>query len=106
VLTSDFGQQVDDFLSWVDPEPLAAASVAQVHAARLSGGTDVVVKIQRPGIADVVERDLDILFRLARTLESRTHWARSLWVSRNSPEALRTHCTKSLTSPSTATTCT
>jgi ubiquinone biosynthesis protein len=78
VLTSDFGQQVDDFLSWVDPEPLAAASVAQVHAARLSGGTDVVVKIQRPGIADVVERDLDILFRLARTLESRTHWARSL----------------------------
>jgi ubiquinone biosynthesis protein len=78
MLTSDFGQQVDDLFSWVDPEPLAAASVAQVHEARLAGDRDVVVKIQRPGIADVVERDLDILFRLARTLESRTQWARSL----------------------------
>ena len=54
-----------------DREPLAAASIAQVHAARLRSGENVVVKIQRPGIEPVVERDLDIVLRLARTIEAR-----------------------------------
>ncbi|MFI1995387.1 ABC1 kinase family protein [Actinoplanes sp. NPDC020271] len=66
----------------VDPEPLAAASVAQVHAARLADGTPVVVKVRRPGIATIVERDLDILLRLAGVLEARTPWGRSLGVRR------------------------
>ena len=61
-----------------DREPLAAASVAQVHSARLPSGAEVAVKVQRPGIRTVVERDLDIVARLARSLESRTSWARSL----------------------------
>jgi ubiquinone biosynthesis protein len=78
VLRAELGDQVDDVVSWVDPEPLAAASVAQVHAGRLATGEDIVIKIQRPGITDLVERDLDILFHLARTLEGRTQWARSL----------------------------
>ncbi|WP_436534395.1 ABC1 kinase family protein [Actinoplanes sp. HUAS TT8] len=64
----------------VDREPLAAASVAQVHAARLADGTPVVVKVRRPGIAAVVERDLDILIRLADVLEARTSWGRSFGV--------------------------
>lgn len=55
-----------------DPEPLAAASIAQVHAARLRSGAPVVVKVQRPGIRPVVERDLDIVFTLARTIEARS----------------------------------
>jgi ubiquinone biosynthesis protein len=80
VLTSEWGLAVDDVFAWVDPEPLAAASVAQVHAARLPDGTDVVVKVQRPGVAAVVEGDLDILLTLARTLEARTQWGRSLGV--------------------------
>ncbi len=78
VITSELGRPVDQVFAFVDPVPLAAASVAQVHAARLPDGTDVVVKVQRPRVADVVERDLDILARLARTLESRTYWGEAL----------------------------
>ncbi|MBA2444303.1 MAG: AarF/ABC1/UbiB kinase family protein, partial [Nocardioidaceae bacterium] len=78
LIQSELGRPVDEVFGAIDPLPLAAASVAQVHAARLPGGEDVVVKVQRPGVAETVERDLDILFRLARTLESRTSWGRSL----------------------------
>ncbi|MEU4545838.1 ABC1 kinase family protein [Nonomuraea dietziae] len=68
---------LDAFASF-DRTPLAAASIAQVHAARLRSGEEVVVKIQRPGIGAVVARDLDIVARLAATLETRTKWGRSL----------------------------
>ena len=78
VLSDELGPRVDSVFCTVDAEPLAAASVAQVHTARLADGSDVVVKVQRPGVAHVVERDLDILRRLARTLEGRTDWGRSL----------------------------
>jgi ubiquinone biosynthesis protein len=64
----------------IDPEPLAAASIAQVHAARLRTGADVVVKVRRPDVVDLVERDLDIIGRLARRLEFRAAWARTLGV--------------------------
>ena len=76
-LREEFGVPVEEVFAEVDPVPLAAASVAQVHAARLLSGAEVVVKVQRPGIRAVVERDLDIVRRLARTLEQRTRWARA-----------------------------
>ncbi|MCU7723104.1 AarF/UbiB family protein [Actinoplanes sp. KI2] len=82
VLRAELGRPIDEAFAKVDPEPLAAASVAQVHSARLADGTPVVVKIQRPGIAAVVERDLDILQRLAGTLEDRTSWGRSFGARR------------------------
>ncbi|MEJ7741849.1 MAG: AarF/ABC1/UbiB kinase family protein [Nocardioidaceae bacterium] len=72
------GRPVGDVFTEIDPQPLAAASVAQVHAAGLPGGEAVVVKVQRPGVAETVQRDLDILSRLALTLEARTSWGRSL----------------------------
>lgn len=78
VIAAELGA-TDAFGSF-DPTPLAAASVAQVYRATLKDGTDVVVKVQRPGIRAVVERDLDIMDRLARTLEERTKWARRLGV--------------------------
>lgn len=78
VLNAELGRPVDEVFASVVPQPLAAASVAQVHAARLPGGADVVIKVQRPGIAQVVERDLDVLHRLARTLQARTSWGRAL----------------------------
>ncbi|MEV0980913.1 AarF/UbiB family protein [Streptomyces sp. NPDC049915] len=77
-LLAGFGAPVTEVFADFDREPLAAASVAQVHAAVLRDGTRVVVKVQRPGIRDAVERDLDIVERLARTLENRTEWGRTL----------------------------
>src|SRR6266540_906071 len=80
VLTAELGGAVDEVFAEFDRRPLAAASVAQVHAARLRSGAEVVVKVQRPGIRSVVERDLDILARLARTIERSTRWGRSMGV--------------------------
>lgn len=63
-----------------DTEPIAAASVAQVYAATLPGGDPVVVKVQRPGITGVVERDLDIVQRIARSIERNTDWGKAIGV--------------------------
>ncbi|SMC62146.1 ABC1 kinase family protein [Kibdelosporangium aridum] len=79
VLSEELGQP-DAVFAEVDATPLASASVAQVYKAKLIDGTDAVVKVQRPGIGVIVERDLDIMYRLARTLEERTQWARRLGV--------------------------
>jgi ubiquinone biosynthesis protein len=64
----------------IDREPLASASIAQVHAATLRTGERVVVKVLRPGVASLVERDLDIIARLARRTEARAAWARAIGV--------------------------
>jgi len=80
VLTEELGAPPHQLYADFDPEPLAAASVAQVYMARLPEGADVVVKVQRPGIATVVDRDLDIVRRLARLLERNTDWGRSMGV--------------------------
>ena len=64
----------------IDREPLAAASIAQVHAATLRTGEQVVVKVLRPGVTSLVERDLDIIARLARRAEARAAWARTIGV--------------------------
>lgn len=77
-LAGYLGRPVDEVFASIDHEPMASASVGQVHAARLVDGSEVVVKLQRPGIAETAERDLDILARLAATLEARTEWGRAL----------------------------
>lgn len=61
--------RLDDHFAHIEPRPLAAASIAQVHAATLRDGTEVVVKVQRPGVRAVVERDVAVLHALARTIE-------------------------------------
>jgi ubiquinone biosynthesis protein len=82
VITQALGVPAAEVFAELEPEPAAAASIAQVHKARLhcaDGPGDVVaVKVQRPGIRATVEQDLDILQRLAARLEKRTRWARAV----------------------------
>ena len=78
VIESDLGVSIDDVYADVDPLPLAAASVAQVHRAHLHDGTPVVVKVQRPAARAQVEADADIIGRLAQRAEARTRVGRNL----------------------------
>jgi ubiquinone biosynthesis protein len=69
-LREDLGGEPEDVFARFDPEPLAAASIAQVHRAQLKDGTEVVVKIRRPGITDTIEADLRLLARIATVAEA------------------------------------
>ncbi|MDA8429404.1 MAG: 2-polyprenylphenol 6-hydroxylase [Geobacteraceae bacterium] len=68
-IQSELGGPVEQFFAEIDPEPLAAASIAQVHRARLKTGEDVVIKVRRPGIVAVVESDISALMALAGLAE-------------------------------------
>ncbi len=61
----EFGKPIHEVFRTFDPSPLAAASIAQVHSAVLTTGEAVVVKVQRPGIGALVQRDLKVLAWLA-----------------------------------------
>ena len=78
VLQRELEAPVEMVFGHIDPEPLAAASIGQVHRAALRNGRPVVVKVQRPGIQDIVEQDLEIAQRLSGMLERRTAWGRDL----------------------------
>jgi ubiquinone biosynthesis protein len=70
IIEAQLGQPVAELFATFDELPLAAASIAQVHTATLRDGTSVIVKVQRPGIEEVIQADLEILFCIARLLES------------------------------------
>ena len=69
LIEAQLGQKIGDVFSRFDIEPLASASVAQVHAAQLKSGEEVVVKVIRPGLKPVIAQDLAWLFLLARAAE-------------------------------------
>lgn len=69
-IESEFGQPLDKLFSEFDAEEIATASMAQVHRATLFDGREVVVKVQRPGIAPIIRSDLAILYYLARIGEA------------------------------------
>jgi ubiquinone biosynthesis protein len=68
-LEEDLGAPLEEIFQEVDATPLAAASVAQVHRATLKDGTNVVLKIQRPGIRSKIESDMRLLAHLASLAE-------------------------------------
>lgn len=69
VFIEDLGTPPEEVFATFDPDPIASASIAQVHTATLRSGEDVVVKIQRPGIAGRLAPDVAILERVASVLE-------------------------------------
>src|SRR5688572_7054060 len=78
-LTAAFGRPIDAVFAAFEKTPLAAASIAQVHAARLPDGREVVVKILRPNVAALIQRDVEVLYAIASLAER--YW----------PEAHRLH---------------
>ncbi|MGH3308887.1 MAG: ABC1 kinase family protein, partial [Nocardioides sp.] len=71
VVEADLGRPLEEVFRWVDRTPLAAASIAQVHAATLRTGESVVVKVQRPTVARLVRDDLRVMAWLAPKLVGR-----------------------------------
>ena len=68
-LREDLGDEPEAVFARFDVEPLAAASIAQVHRAQLKNGTEVIVKIRRPDIRNVIEADLRLLDRVAAAVD-------------------------------------
>ena len=67
-LHDQFGTELDRIFAKIEEEPIAAASIAQVHRAMLTSGENVVVKIQRPGIEPIIKDDLNVLYMIADLL--------------------------------------
>lgn len=74
-LLLELGKPIDEVFVTFDPLPLAAASIGQAHAATLLDGTEVVVKVRRPGVVEQVEEDLEILQNIATTASHRWEFA-------------------------------
>lgn len=71
ILKQDLGPRyMEDIFADIDPVPLASASIAQVYAATLVTGEEVVIKIQRPGVEDILVTDLNFLYYSAVMLET------------------------------------
>jgi ubiquinone biosynthesis protein len=64
-----FGRRIADIFEQFDAEPVASASIAQVHFARLKGGREVAVKVLRPGMLEMIDRDLQLMDTLAGLME-------------------------------------
>lgn len=70
VIESGLGGSIQNLFQDFDPTPLASASISQVHLARTKDGEKVVVKVQRPGIEQTMRGDLDLLYLVAKILET------------------------------------
>jgi ubiquinone biosynthesis protein len=75
-IENEFGKTVEELFFEFDKKPLAAASIAQVHLARLKSKQEVVVKVQRPGIERIIDLDLKILEDLASFIDLKTKYGK------------------------------
>lgn len=70
VLIQEFkGKPLSDIFAWIDEQPLASASIAQVHAARLVTGEDVVIKVQKPNVDTILYTDLNVVHGVSLAIE-------------------------------------
>ena len=76
-IEADFAKPIDKLFASFDPIPLAAASLGQVHKARLFNGEDIVVKVQRPGLKQLFTIDLAILRQIARYFQNHREWGKN-----------------------------
>lgn len=81
VISEELGAPADDVFARFDETPLASASLGQAHAAALADGREVVVKVQRPGVRQTIETDLEILAGVAHFLEQHFEQARTYGLS-------------------------
>jgi ubiquinone biosynthesis protein len=78
IITHELGEEPETLFGSIETEPLAAASLAQVHRATLMDGTEVVIKVQRPDVQAKVRADLGVIQELAGVAESRLALARQV----------------------------
>ncbi len=71
IIESELGENPETLFQYIDPVPMAAASIAQVHMGQLFSGEKVVIKVQRPDIEAIIREDINILMRIARMMEKR-----------------------------------
>jgi ubiquinone biosynthesis protein len=69
VLIEELGRAPEEIFAEIDPQPMAAASLAQVHAVTLANGEEAVIKVQRPDILTTISTDLEILLALAKAAQ-------------------------------------
>ncbi|MDH5378711.1 MAG: AarF/UbiB family protein, partial [Gammaproteobacteria bacterium] len=69
IVEKAYGKPVEEVFAWFDEEPLASASIAQVHPAQLKDGRDVIVKVVRPTISSTIKRDVALLHTIADLAE-------------------------------------
>lgn len=77
LVCEELGQPPEKIFSEFSPQPLAAASIGQVHTGVLRDGRPIVIKVQRPGVREQVEEDLEILFGLAEWAKTHTTFGRT-----------------------------
>lgn len=77
VLEEEYEQKLDSIFEYVDERPIASASLAQVHKAKLKNGPSVALKIQRPGITETITTDIHILYSFAQALQDRLPYVKA-----------------------------
>ena len=81
IVESELGARIKDLFATFDEEPLASASLGQVHRATTRSGRDVVVKVQRPDVRDTIRDDMSVLGKVTEVADKRTSVGRSYGLS-------------------------
>ncbi len=76
IICDELGSPPEEIFATIDPEPIASASIGQVHSATVKNGRPVIVKVVRPGVPELCEQDLEILASMAEWMEQHSQLGR------------------------------